>query len=90
MKEDQAELSVKGSRGEAELRSWLTNYIREHRQHTTVVLSRVAYIGISRKALDAYLSGTYFLPKESGGMGANPADSRIESAIAAFRNRVER
>jgi len=54
------------------------------------VLSRVAYIGISRKALDAYLSGTYFLPQESGGMGASPGDSRVESAVAAFRDRIER
>ena len=66
-------------RGDSELRSWLANYIREHPQHTTQVLSRAAYIGISRKALDAYLSGTYFLPEESGGMGAgwaNPESSR--------------
>ncbi|MCA1636081.1 MAG: AAA family ATPase [Acidobacteria bacterium] len=90
MKDEQAELSVKDGRGDSELRSWLINYIREHPQHTTLVLSRVAYIGISRKALDAYLADTYFLPKEEGGMGANPADSRIESANAAFHDRVER
>lgn len=90
MTDEQAKLTGKDGRGDSELRSWLNNYICEHPQHTTVVLSRVAYIGISRKALDAYLAGTYFLPKEDGGMGASPADSRIESAIAAFHDRVER
>ena len=89
MKEEQLQSTATCCRGDDELRSWLVNYIRDHPQHTTVVLSRAAYIGISRKALDAYLSGTYFLPKESGGLGASAGYSRVESAIAAFRDRVE-
>lgn len=36
MTDEQAPLTGEGMRGEAELRSWLNNYIREHPQHTTV------------------------------------------------------
>ena len=72
-----------------ELRCWLVTYIREHPHHTTAVLSRSEYIGVSRRALDAYVAGTYFLPKEEGGSGANPATSRIERAVSDYRERVE-
>lgn len=75
--------------GDEELRSWLSRYIAKRPQHTTVVLSRSQYIGISRKALDAYLNGTYFLPKDEGGMGGDPATSRVEEAIRRFRERIE-
>lgn len=77
-------------KGDDELRSWLHNYLREHPHHTTIVLSRAAYIGISRKALDAYLAGTYYLPREEGGMGGSPSSSRLESSVRSFRARVER
>jgi len=72
-----------------ELRCWLVTYIREHPHHTTAVLSRSEYIGVSRRALDAYVAGTYFLPREEGGSGANPATSRIERAVSDYRERVE-
>ena len=75
--------------GDELLRRWLGDYIKEHPHHTTQVLSRSAYIGVSRTALDAYLEGTYYLPKESGGMGVNPSSSSIEKRIRAFREQVE-
>lgn len=75
--------------GDEELRRWLATYIQEHPHHTTVVLSRSQYIGVSRTALDAYLDGTYFLPKQSGGMGVSPANSTIEKKVRAFREQVE-
>jgi hypothetical protein len=72
-----------------ELRRWLSEYIATYSHHPTAVLSRSHYIGIARVALDAYLAGRYFLPKEQGGQGANPAESNLEEAIRAFRDRVE-
>ena len=75
--------------GDKELRSWLRKYIDAHPHHTTIVLSRSHYIGVNKKALDAYLAGTYFLPKEEGGMGADPNNSRIEQDIKQFRKRIE-
>jgi DNA transposition AAA+ family ATPase len=72
-----------------ELRQWLSDYIAAHSHHPTAVLSRSHYIGIARIALDAYLAGTYFLPKEQGGQGANPVESNLEEAIRAFRDRIE-
>jgi hypothetical protein len=71
------------------LRKWLADYIAAHPEHTTAVLARADYIGMSRRALDAYLSGRYFLPREEGGEGGNPASSRLEPAIRAFRSRVQ-
>jgi len=44
---------------------------------------------MSRRALDAYLNGRYFLPREEGGEGGDPASSRLEPAIRAFRSRVQ-
>lgn len=75
--------------GDEELRFWLAGYIRDHPHHTTSVLSRSQFIGVARRALDSYLAGTYFLPKEQGGGGVNPAMSKIEHAIQAYRDRVE-
>ena len=71
------------------LRKWLADYIAAHPEHTTAVLARADYIGMSRRALDSYLSGRYFLPREEGGEGADPASSRLEPAIRAFRLRVQ-
>jgi DNA transposition AAA+ family ATPase len=75
--------------GDPELLQWLRGYCGEHPQHDTVVLSREQFIGVSRTALDAYLVGTYFLPKENGGMGVDPKNSKIEAAIRRFREQVE-
>jgi DNA transposition AAA+ family ATPase len=77
------------SLGDEELRQWLIHYIEAHPQHDTVVLSREQFIGVSRTALDAYIAGTYFLPKENGGNGVDPKNSKIEDQIRRFRERVE-
>lgn len=91
MSKDDTRLKVVGPAppGDEELRRWLAKYIAEHPHHTTLVLSRSQHIGVSRTALDAYLDGTYFLPKESGGMGVSPANSTIEKKVRAFREQVE-
>lgn len=75
--------------GDEALRRWLQSYVEQHPQQPTAVLARGQYIGVSRKALDAYIAGTYFLPKDEGGEGVAPQASRIEHAIRAFRERVE-
>lgn len=71
------------------LRSWLEGYIKKYPLHTTEVLSRSPYIGISRVALDDYLAGIYFLPRKLGGKGTDPESSNLENAIRAYRERVE-
>lgn len=71
-----------------DLRRWLEAYIVENPHHTTGVLSRSQYIGVSKSALDAYLSCTYFLPVEMGGKGVSPEGSKIESAIRSYRERI--
>lgn len=75
--------------GDEELHNWLTSYIQRYPHHTTAVLSRSDFIGISRPALESYLEGTYFLPVEAGGQGADPQTSTIEAAIRNYRLRVE-
>jgi len=72
-----------------ELRQWLEEYIRRFPIHTTEVLSRSTYVGVSRGALNDYLAGTYFLPTELGGKGFAPETSNIENAIRTYRERVE-
>jgi DNA transposition AAA+ family ATPase len=74
---------------EEALRRWLADYVAAHPEHTTAVLARADFIGISKRALDAYLSNRYFLPREEGGEGAHPATSRLEPAVRAFRSRVQ-
>ena len=71
------------------LRRWLADYLAAHPAHSTAVLARADYIGISRRALDAYVNGVYFKPTTEGGLGSDPADSRLEAAIRAFRSRVQ-
>lgn len=78
-----------GAVGDEELRVWLDVYIKEHPHLTTIILSRGDHIGISRTALDAYLTGTYFVPKEAGGLGVNPQNTKIEQKIRAYREKVE-
>jgi len=72
-----------------ELRAWLEGYITRYPHHTTEILSRSQYIGISRRALDAYLAATYFLPRKDGGEGQDPQTSTIENSIRVYRERVE-
>ncbi len=72
-----------------ELRQWLERYITKHPHHPTAVLSRSQFIGFAKRALDAYLAGTYFLPQEEGGEGADPNQSGIEEAIRGFRQQIE-
>lgn len=71
------------------LRLWLKRYIEEHPHHNTDVLSRDQYTGISKPALDAYLDGTYFLPKGAGGKGVDPRRSNVEERIRAYKLKVE-
>lgn len=86
-----AQLQIVGDAqlGDEELRAWLENHIKQYPHLTPLVLSRDQHIGVSRTGLDAYLNGTYFLPKESGGQGVNPAGTKIEQRIRAYRERVE-
>jgi DNA transposition AAA+ family ATPase len=72
-----------------ELRSWLENYILRHPHHTTTVLSRSYYIGVTRSVLNSYLAKKYFLPKSLGGEGMNPQTTNIEHAIRTYRERIE-
>lgn len=72
-----------------ELRQWLEHYIAKHPHHSTAVLSRSQFIGFAKRALDAYLEGKYFLPKEEGGEGADPQRSGIEEAIRGYRQQIE-
>ncbi|MGH9764883.1 MAG: hypothetical protein ACREDR_32080 [Blastocatellia bacterium] len=58
--------------GDEELRMWLENYVRNHPQHTTSVLSREQYTGVARPVLDSYLAGKYFRPRSMGGEGMKP------------------
>lgn len=88
---DKQKLSVvgKAKQWDEELRLWLAQYIEEHPHLTTAILSRSDHIGVSRTALDQYLEGTYFLPKESGGTGVKPEGSKVESRIRIYREKVE-
>lgn len=87
--EKKRKLQVVGSgpTHDEELRQWLEDYIARHPHLTTQVLGRSDHIGKSRTALDNYLDGTYFLPKESGGLGVQ--SSTLETAIRAYREKVE-
>lgn len=71
------------------LRQWLENYIQENPHHDTKVLQSSDWIGFSRTGLDAYLNCTYFLPKEAGGQGVQPGNSKLEERIRQFRERIE-
>lgn len=77
--------------GDEELRLWLEGFVNDpsHSHLTTTVLSRSDHIGVSRTALDQYLEGTYFLPRESGGSGVKPETSKIEKLVRAYREKVE-
>jgi len=75
--------------GDENLRLWLENYIDDHPHLTTAELGRADHIGMSKTALDAYLGGTYFLAKSSGGMQVNPKNSKLEAKVRAYRERVE-
>jgi DNA transposition AAA+ family ATPase len=89
--DDNKKLSVvgKAKQWDEELRLWLAEFIREQPHLTTAILSRSDHIGVSRTALDQYLDGTYFLPKESGGAGVKPEGSKVEHRIRAYREKVE-
>src|SRR5881227_2750454 len=66
MKEQNRESAPNRVAWNEELRGWLEGYVKRYPHHTTDVLSRSQYIGVSRRALDAYIAGTYFLPKKDG------------------------
>lgn len=71
-----------------ELRLWLIDHIARHPHLTTAVLQREQHIGMSRTALDDYIKGTYFLPKD-GKPGVDPKRSKLENQVRAYRERVE-
>lgn len=75
--------------GDEELRQWLAEYVEGHPNLTTAELSRSDHIGMSKTALDAYIGGTYFLDKSAGGHGVDPRNSKLESKLRAYRDRVE-
>jgi hypothetical protein len=81
--------STTACRHDEELRQWLERYITNHPHHPTAVLSRYQFIGYAKRALDAYLAETYFLPQEEGGEGADPNQSGIDEAIRGFRQQIE-
>lgn len=89
MNEAYDQISEKETTGDEELRRWLADHVIDHPHRSTAVLSRAEHIGITRNALDEYLAGRYFLPRQQGGQGANPKDSKIENAIRAYRERIE-
>ncbi len=72
-----------------ELRKWLEDHIAKHPHLTTAVLGKSDQIGVSRTGLDAYLDCTYFLPKESGGVGVDAKNSKTEKRIREYRERIE-
>ncbi len=85
-----AKLQTVGEKlGDGELRQWLENYIKQHPHLSTSVLAKADHTGVSRTALDDYLSGTYFLPVSSGGKGVDPRRSTIEEKLRAYREKVE-
>lgn len=90
--EDKTHLKIVGNGkdvGDEDLRLWLQGFITEHPHLSTKELSRSDHIGVSRTALDAYLNGTYFLPKSSGGLGVDPKNTKIEPKIRLYRDKVE-
>ncbi len=67
-----------------ELSNWLKEYISgsaEKRKFVCKITEK------SRSAVEAYANGTYFLPKENGGLGV--MKSNIEETIEAFKESVE-
>lgn len=76
-------------RSDEELRLWLVGHMEQHPNLTTAVLSRPNNIGFNQGAIDQYVKGTYFLPKEIGGMGVTPEGSKIEHLVRSYREKVE-
>lgn len=72
-----------------ELRTWLEAHIASHPHLSTAILARSSHIGVSRKALDAYLAGTYFVPVSEGGLGAEAMSLHFERSIRLYRERIE-
>ncbi len=67
-----------------ELSNWLKEYISgsaEKRKFVCKITEK------SRSAVEAYANGTYFLPKENGGLGV--MKSNIEEKIKEFKESVE-
>lgn len=92
MEDEKPKLTIVGGAenvGDEDLRLWLEGYIADHPHLPTKILSRSDHIGMGRTALDAYLGGTYFIPKENGGLGVSPKGSNIETKIRAYKDRVE-
>jgi DNA transposition AAA+ family ATPase len=89
MSEKKLQVVGKAQQWDEKLRQWLEKFIEEQPHLTLAILSRSDHIGVSRTALEQYIAGTYFLPKESGGIGTNPENSKVEHRIRAYREKVE-
>lgn len=89
MKNNEALVFPVNNDWDEELRQWLEDYIKENSHHTTLVLSRSQYIGVSKSAIDSYLEGKYFLPAALGGAGGDVKTSTLETKIRSFREKVE-
>ncbi|MET0466887.1 MAG: AAA family ATPase [Chitinophagaceae bacterium] len=83
------QVAGKAQQWDEELRQWLAKFVELNPHLSTSILGRSDHIGVSRTALDQYIEGTYFLPKESGGVGTNPERSKVETLIRAYREKVE-
>ena len=71
------------------LRLWLKDYLAANKNLNTNIISRSDHTGVSRTALDAYLEGTYFIPKSQGGKFLeDPKNSDVENKIRAYKERV--
>ena len=56
------------------LRKWLADYIAAHPEHTTAVLARADYIGMSRRALDSLSERALLSSTREGRRGRRPGE----------------
>ena len=76
-------------RSDEELRLWLISHMEKHPNLTVAVLSRDNNVGFNPTGLEAYIRGTYFLPRDMGGQGHSPEGSKIERMVRLYREKVE-
>lgn len=75
--------------GDEALRQRLINHLKSHPHMTTAQLVRRMGAS-SRPALDLYIKGDYFKPKQEGGQGVNPKGAtQLEAIIRDYLDRVE-
>ena len=81
-------LASGGNLGDEDLRSWLISEIEKYPHLTPQLLSGRDYIRASRTGIEAWIAGSYFLPKDLGGVGCSPEHSNLEKKIRDYRERV--